>query len=97
MTQKITVHDVAHLAQLAKLKFSDAELEKFTGDLDEILKFFGVLEKINTQNTDETSQITGLSNVSRADKVVHSGIENKILDGSPHQIENQSVRLPKIM
>ncbi len=93
----LTQDEVKHIAKLAKLKLNEAELKKFTGQLSSILDFFGQLQEVDTDNIEETSQVTGLSNVTRPDEIIVDGQEDALLDCAPHPIENHSIKIPKIM
>ena len=59
--------DVKHVAQLANLTLSDAELKKFEKQLDETLAYISNLNEIDTKNVEPTNQVTGLENVTRED------------------------------
>lgn len=89
--------EVAHIAKLAKLKLSEDELDKFTPQLGTILDFFGTLQKANTDNVEETSQVTGLENVTRPDQIDVQGTEDALLNCTPNKVEAHSVKIPKIM
>lgn len=93
----ITKDEVKHIAKLAKLKISEAELEKYTGQLSPILDFFGQLQEIDTENVEETSQVTGLKNIYRKDEIEVTENTDNLLECSPHPIENHSIKIPKIM
>ena len=60
--------DVKHVAKLANLKISESELSKFEKQLSEILSHIDLLKKAKTRGTGETSQVTGLENITREDK-----------------------------
>lgn len=59
--------DVAHIAKLANLNLKDEEISLFEKQLSEILTYIDQLKKIDTKDVLETSQTTGLENVTRAD------------------------------
>lgn len=59
--------DVKHVAKLANLKISDSDTKKFEKQLSLILDHINKLQKVNTEKVPETSQITGLENVTRDD------------------------------
>lgn len=59
--------DVQHIAQLANLEVTPEEEAKFEKQLSEVLDMVGKLNEIDTTGVEETSQITGLKNVTRAD------------------------------
>lgn len=65
----VTTKDVKHLAKLAKLSLSEKELSTLRKQLSEILIYFSKLKKINTHKIEPTSQTTGLTNITRGDKV----------------------------
>lgn len=93
----LTQDEVKHIAKLAKLKLNEDDLKKFTGQLGSILDFFGQLQEVDTENVEETSQVTGLSNVTRPDKITVDGNEDALLNCSPHKIENHSIKIPKVL
>jgi len=93
----ISTKELEHIARLARLNFTEKELEKFSRDLNEIISFVQKLEKVDTRDVPETSQVTGLQNVSRKDEVVIFGSEDALLECAPHEIENHSIKIPKIM
>lgn len=66
---KLTIDEVKHVAKLANLPLSDEEIILFIVQLSAILDFVSKLQKIDTKNIKETSQITGLENVFRADEI----------------------------
>ncbi len=93
----LTKDEVLHIAKLTKLKLSDAEAEKFTGQLGGILDFFEQLQEVDTENIEETSQVTGLHNVTRSDEVIVDNNEDALLNCTSHKVEQHSVKIPKIM
>ena len=66
---KLTKKDVKHVADLSNLTLTDAEIKKFTPQLDKIIEFVGTLNEVDTADTKPTAQTTGLSNVLREDIV----------------------------
>ena len=89
--------DVRHIATLAKINLSEAEIEKFTPQLKNILDFFAQLQEVNTDRVPETSQVTGLQNIVRPDEVSVTENSDVYLAGSPQEIEDHCVKIPKIM
>ena len=74
---KLTHDQVKHIAKLARLSLTEAEVEKFTTQLSKILEYVEQLEKVPTDGVEPTSQVTGLVNVMRGDKVEECGSEEK--------------------
>ena len=64
----LTKEQVQHLAKLSRLELSEAELEKFQGQLFSILSYVEKLRDVNTAGVEPTAQVTGLENVARDDE-----------------------------
>jgi len=60
--------DINHVAKLANLPLNPQEKEKFEKQLSETLTYVGKLSSVDTKNVKETSQVTGLENVTRIDE-----------------------------
>ncbi len=65
---KINKKQVEHIAELARIKLSDKEKEKFSKELSQILDYFETLKKVETKNVSPISQATGIKNVLREDE-----------------------------
>ena len=65
---KLTKEQVQHIARLARLKLTPEEEERYAEQLTEILNYVEVLKELDTKGVPETSQVTGLSNVTREDE-----------------------------
>lgn len=72
---KLTREDVLKLARLARLDLSGDEVEEFAGELSEILQYVEQLQSVDVGGLKPTNQVTGLTNVMRADKVRDYGYE----------------------
>lgn len=66
---KIDKELIKHIADLARLKLTDAEIKKFLPQLKEILNAFSGLDEVNTDNTKASFQPVELKNMMREDKV----------------------------
>jgi len=62
--------DVLDVAKLANLDLTGEEVEKYTAQLSDVLEMFKEIDDIDLTQVEETSQITGLSNVKRDDQVM---------------------------
>lgn len=65
----LTEEEVRHVAKLARLDLSDEEVKKFATQLSSVLDYMEILKEVDTSEVPETSQVTGLKNVMRKDKV----------------------------
>ncbi|HET7098973.1 MAG TPA: Asp-tRNA(Asn)/Glu-tRNA(Gln) amidotransferase subunit GatC [Patescibacteria group bacterium] len=66
---KLTKQDVLHVAKLAKITLTDAEVDKFTTQLSSIISYMDELNTVEISNIEPTTQTTGLSNVFRKDEI----------------------------
>ena len=93
----ITQDDVAHIAALAKLKFSPEELKKFLGQMNDILDFFETLRSVDTEGVAETAQVTGLKNITRKDEIEICESPETIIALTPNPVQDNMIALPRIM
>ncbi|MBI3980407.1 Asp-tRNA(Asn)/Glu-tRNA(Gln) amidotransferase subunit GatC [Candidatus Microgenomates bacterium] len=69
MKTKLSQGDIQHVAKLAKLPVSKEQLKKFYEQLLSVVGYMSKIQKLDTNNVVETSQITGLENVFREDEI----------------------------
>lgn len=74
--------DVSHIAKLANLPLSPAEKTKFEKQLGETLEYVEGLNEVKTKNTEPTSQVTGLENITREDTTKPSLSQNEALSNT---------------
>jgi aspartyl-tRNA(Asn)/glutamyl-tRNA(Gln) amidotransferase subunit C len=85
---KISNEQVKNVAVLSRLELSDAEVKKYQESLSDILGYIELLEKIDTTKTPPTSQVTGLVNVYRDDKIQNSPVtREQILKNTPESLD----------
>lgn len=65
----ISKKEVEHIAKLANLPLTRPEVEKLTRQLGETLEAIATINQLDTRNFEPTSQVTGLENIKREDKV----------------------------
>ncbi len=65
---KLTDEEIRHIALLARLGISDAEVEKFREQLSSILENMDILEQADTTGLAPTSQSVALENIYRPDE-----------------------------
>ena len=92
----ITIKDVEHIATLAKLEFTDAEKEKFTGQMNKILEYMEQLNSLDTSSVEPLSHVIELSNVFRADEVKPGVSTEDALKNAPAKDE-QFFKVPKVI
>jgi len=82
---KLSREEVLHIARLARLGISEAEVEKFREQLSNILENFEALKKVDTTNVPPTAQSIDLQSVMREDEVASSSPAEDILANAPHR------------
>jgi len=92
----VTRKDVEHIADLARLKFTEEELDNFTGQLNEILAYMDKLNELDTENVEPLSHPIEGYNVFREDKVKPSISTEKALKNAPGKDE-QFFHVPKVI
>jgi len=82
--------DVLKLARLARISLTDEEVSQFTGEFGAILEYVKQLEAVDVTDLEPTSQVTGLTNVTREDVVRDYGYEPaRLLENVPQTQDGQ--------
>ncbi|MFA7286158.1 MAG: Asp-tRNA(Asn)/Glu-tRNA(Gln) amidotransferase subunit GatC [Patescibacteria group bacterium] len=63
----LTKEDVIHIATLARLDLSEAEIDSIQGELSKIIAYIDELQEVVVTGVEETAQVTGLTNRLAAD------------------------------
>jgi aspartyl-tRNA(Asn)/glutamyl-tRNA(Gln) amidotransferase subunit C len=71
---KITTDEIEKLAKLARVGLTNAENSALAVDMTAILEYVKQLDDVDVSKVEPTSQVSGLTNVTRKDKVVRSEI-----------------------
>ena len=79
----LTREEVIKIAQLARIELTESEVEKFRKDLSTVLDYVEELKKVDTTGLEEVSQVTGLVNVQRDDKIVVADNHQEIFSQAP--------------
>lgn len=105
---KLTKQQVQHVATLARIGLTPAEVEKFQTQLSGILDYVEQLNEVNTDGVEPTAQVTGLTNVTREDEVHAKGQsasgrktgslanEADLLKSSPLPIEDNQIKVKNV-
>ena len=88
--------DVAHVARLARLTLSDAELDLFTEQLGQVLEHANDMATLDLRDVVATAHPFGLINVVREDVVRPSLDRDAVLAMAPDAQENR-FGVPRIL
>jgi aspartyl-tRNA(Asn)/glutamyl-tRNA(Gln) amidotransferase subunit C len=92
----ISRDDVAHLARLSRLAVTDEELDRFAGQLDQVLAAVARVGEAAVADVPPMTHAVPLTNVLRADEVTPSLPRSAVLAGAP-AAEDGRVRVPRIL
>jgi len=93
---KITNKDVQQVALLSRLEIPTEDMEQVTGELNAILDYMLVLNRVDTTGIEPTAHVLPLKNVMRPDQVAPSLPRELALANAPEQEEGY-FKVPKIM
>jgi aspartyl-tRNA(Asn)/glutamyl-tRNA(Gln) amidotransferase subunit C len=97
---KISREDVLCVADLAYLDLSEAELETYRKQIDEILEYIGKLNELDTANVEPMAQVLTDDQTAdatlREDVVVQCQVATEILKQAPDP-EPPYFRVPKVI
>ena len=93
---KITTEEVRHVAKLARLDLSDAEVDRMTGQLDAILSYVAKLDELDTTNVVVTTHTQQVVNAFREDEVRPSLPREQALANGPEQ-NGESFVVPRVI
>jgi aspartyl-tRNA(Asn)/glutamyl-tRNA(Gln) amidotransferase subunit C len=87
---------VRHIARLARLGIEDEEVERFAGQLSEILDYFERLRQVDTEDVPPTAHTLPLANVFRDDGPAPCLAPSDVLANAP-QREGQYFRVKAVL
>jgi aspartyl-tRNA(Asn)/glutamyl-tRNA(Gln) amidotransferase subunit C len=96
MSQRLTRDDVAHVARLARLRLSVAELDEFTEQLANVLAHAEDIERLDVDGVAPTAHPLPLRNVFRSDVIRPCLDRAEVLAAAPAAQDGQ-FRVPQIL
>jgi aspartyl-tRNA(Asn)/glutamyl-tRNA(Gln) amidotransferase subunit C len=97
---KITREDVLRVADLAYLDLTEAEVQTYRAQIDEILEYVGKLNELDTSNVQPMAQVLSDDQTAdatlREDLVVPSAVAEDVLKHAPDP-EPPYFRVPKVI
>jgi aspartyl-tRNA(Asn)/glutamyl-tRNA(Gln) amidotransferase subunit C len=96
---KISRDDVLKVAALANLELTDAEVETYRGQLDDILTYIDKLNEVDTSNVEPMAQVvaaTADDSALREDVVVRADVIAEVLSGAPDP-DAPYFRVPRVI
>src|SRR5262245_34039636 len=88
--------EVEHIAELAKLNLTEAELDQYAVQLSAILDYIAELNALNTDDIPPTASVLPLKNIMAADAVV-DGLDQKAALANAPDAEAGQFRVQAIL
>ena len=95
MGNLLNKQEIAHIARLAELEYSEDEIEKITGQLDKIITHVAKISEADTSGVLSSARVNDLSNVFREDKPRSSLSREESLRNAPLE-DDGGFKVPKI-
>lgn len=94
--ENISKEQVKHVADLARLVFTDEEAEKLSVELKGIINYAEQLNEVDTSDVEPTTHVLNLVNVMRKDEPKEWTTQKDVLKNAPDH-ENGHFRVPSIL
>ena len=92
----ISKDTVRYVANLARINLAEQELEKFSRQLDDILRYIDQLKEIDVSKIQPTVHVLPVKNVKRRDSRRESLKIKEVLNNAP-QKEGNFFKVPKVI
>ena len=89
-------NQVRHVARLARLNLSDAEVARFSRELTVILDYIDELQKVNTDGVEPREQFITAENVFR-DDVAKPSLPREIVLAMAPKADDQYFLVPRVI
>jgi len=86
---KLSLEEVEHIAELARLGLSDAEKETFRDQLSDILDYADILSRLDTRGVPPTASALPVSTVMRRDELRPSLPTEEAMANAPDAEDDQ--------
>lgn len=94
---QLSNEDILKLARLARLGVTDEEVEEYKTELNAILGYVDLLADVDVTGLEPTSQVTGLTNVTRPDVVKHYDYQTSDLLKNVPSVENNLIKVKRMI
>ena len=91
---KVTAEQIKHVAELARLKLTDEEIESL--GMEAVIEFANKLSELDAEQIAPTNHVSDIYNVFREDEIVPSYDRDDILKNAPAKARG-CVLVPKVV
>jgi aspartyl-tRNA(Asn)/glutamyl-tRNA(Gln) amidotransferase subunit C len=93
---KLTLEEVKHIAELARLQLTEEEMARYAEQLSDILDYAARLQSIDTSTISPTDRVISTGNVLRKDEARPGLCQQTLLDNAP-ETEKGQFKVPPIL
>jgi aspartyl-tRNA(Asn)/glutamyl-tRNA(Gln) amidotransferase subunit C len=94
---KLSKADVKRLSDLARLKLSEEELDRFSGEFSAILDYVEQLKDADTEGLKPTYQVNRLSTVTRPDEFIdYKTTQESLLKNVP-RVKDKQIQVKRVI
>ena len=92
----VSKEEIIYIANLARLDLTEAEIEAYRKNMEEIIGFANTINQVNTENINESTGISENVNRFRKDEVKEFEDEELLYKNAP-SMENGMFHLPSVL
>ncbi|HKJ31764.1 MAG TPA: Asp-tRNA(Asn)/Glu-tRNA(Gln) amidotransferase subunit GatC [Balneolales bacterium] len=92
----VSKKEVAYIANLARLKLQDSEVDRLAADMSRILEYIDLLNEVDTENIAPLEHVTELTSPLRKDKALEPLDHELALKNAP-DADSDYFRVPKVI
>jgi len=93
---KLSIEQVQHIADLARLKLTEAEIQRYTEQLSDILDYVAHLEELNTDHIPPTASVLDMSLRLREDQA-RPGLPQEDTLGNAAETQDGQFKVPPVL
>lgn len=88
--------DVRYVADLARLKLDESQIEKLQKDMEAILSYISELNELDVSSIEPTAHAAPMTNVIREDETAEP-MGRVLLDNAPELVKSETIKLPRVL
>lgn len=92
----VSKDEILHIADLADLNIKDNEIDEYAKNLQDILNFVEVLNKVDTENVEESVRAINNVNVFRKDEVKEFEDKESLIENAPDKKDGM-FKIPRVI
>ena len=93
---QVSREEILHIAELANLKINDNEVDEYLLNLQDILNYANIVNKISVEGLTQTIGVNENYNVFRKDEIKEFEDMEALLSNAPEK-ENNMFKIPKVI